>query len=82
MKLREKLKNKRFIMALAGLVGLTGLLVAPLSEAGYWYSWHWHTGPRHVYYHPNHHFYSRHVWVHRSCWNGRCHVERHVWVRR
>ena len=80
MKLTEKLKNKRFIMALAGLVGLMGMTLAPLSQAGWWYRWH--VGPRPAAYHPYHHYYYRHVSVHRYCSKGRCYVHRHVWVNR
>ncbi|MCB1827167.1 MAG: hypothetical protein KDH94_01995 [Coxiellaceae bacterium] len=91
MKFKKTLKNKKIIAAFAGVVGLAGLLAAPISQAGYWYHWHVgprggtrvvvHTGPRpvHPYYHR--HYYARHVSVHRSCWNGHCTVHRHVWVR-
>lgn len=36
MKIKERLKNKKMIAALAGVAAL---LAAPLSQAGWWYHW-------------------------------------------
>lgn len=68
------------MMALTGLVGMACMLAAPLSQAGWHWHWHYyrHYNRSPVVYGPS----SRHVWVHRSCVNGRCYVQRHVWVHR
>lgn len=46
-----KLLNQKMLFAIVGCVGLGAMLVAPASEAGYYYRHHWHPAGRYVVYH-------------------------------
>ncbi len=79
--------KKRVLLALAALVGLGGLLAAPVSQAGVGVYHgrgpvHPHPGYRHrvVVRRSCHHGRCRRVVVRRWCRDGHCFVRRRVWV--
>lgn len=73
--------SKKLVVALAGLVGLGGMLLTPVSKADGYYRHHWHPAGRMVKFRG-----CRKIIFNRFCrdsyrWGHQCQVDRRVrWV--